>query len=213
MIRLRIGYSSMGIVKFISLFLYYFISKNLGKVLYWIFYTWCFILMLNVPSSEVTNHKIEFTKELSDTTYTFIKFDGMYRSINIDGETFIKEGDIVYHTTFNPGKIFSIVAIVLLTSIHFIIFIESNGPYLDFEIAQRKSLIGLSRFEIDDDGIYNCVVFGRSWYKFPKSFEVRGKVSSHIVDVFGPTLRGLKYRDRFKSKSSDRENKLSKIGI
>lgn len=81
---------------------------------------------------------------------------------------------------------------------------EGWSDYFNSSMCQRLSMVKISTLDIDDDGIYNCIVFGRTYYK-----NYFGSIPYSIA----PTILELRHLKPFINKSINRDKKLSDIGI
>ncbi len=211
-LKLKIGYSQ--IMGFIFYFFRHLMFKNWGKILFGICILFSLGWFLNTPVYRTKSDKIEFEKSDNGKVYYFIKTDDTYHSVLLD-DNHIKSGNYIDSTRKNENKLLLGFLFLCLLITQGALIME-DGWKISFSDSQRFAIINISKFEVDDDGIYNCVVFGRTYYKLYPNFlalTYNGRVSSYLPVGYAPTLWEIKHLDQFRNRSVDRNNKLSMLGI
>jgi len=211
-LKLKIGYSQ--IMRFIFYFFRFLVSKNWGKILFGMCVLFSLGLFLNTPGYITSSDKIEFEKSENNKTYYFIKKNDIYQSVLLDSDH-VKRGNYIDFTEINGNKVLTGLLFLCLLLGQFFYILENGG--IHFRDAQRFAIVNISKFEVDDDGIYNCVVFGRTYYKLIPGFLIGEnflyRVSAYLSFKYAPTLWEIRHCDRFRNRSIDRNSKLSIIGI
>jgi hypothetical protein len=196
-------------------FLYRLVSKHFGKVIFSTFFGIVIYLMISTPTYETTINKVEFRKHEDKSIHYFYKIDGVYFSSRLDkytwGTIFYDHKDNTIHLkTINAAKGLLILSVILLSFIQ-LVLVMSIDPYFDLSEIQRRSLIDICQIKEDDDGNYNFVAFGKSFCKIKPTF---GKIDKSYISLYSaPTIWRLMMMKKFTTKSIQRNNKLSRLGI
>ncbi len=210
--KLRIGFNPFDLFRFIFWFFYYFILENWGRLIVLSLLILCLYFSFTIPKYVSDVYKIEFEMldDKGDIHYFIKKSTGIngsdFLSVDKLGGVFSKRENSILYTHFNDLKILSFFLLGIMILVQFVLLLEEGwSDYLNFNKSQRLSMVKISTVDVDDDGLYNCIVFGRTYYKL--------YYNDGISYSIAPTILELRHLKPFINKSINRDKKLSDIGI
>lgn len=211
--NLKIGFNPFDFVQYVCVFIYHLFLKC---IIYFV------LLVLFVFVHYIHKNQDPY-RVIVNTVDHRVNYDGVDVLLfkGIDGSVSIHEykknpdiadrlvGDKLVRCYLNSDYQSShiiLVSIVITIILIFSIKIEDN--MVSIRDSSRNSIYRLTKEMVDDDGLYNYVVFGRSYFSSPWSLKDRDYLKNSI-----PSIWVILKQKPFRNKIIDRENKLISLGV